>query len=118
MKKRFTLRRVVYSSLTSIAIVVVYLGYIGPKIYQPSEGSEKIIIYSASWCPYCKKLKETLNKNGISYTEYDIEKSIIAQFEFRSLGGSGVPLSIIGEDVIYGYQPEVIQASLAKIGYK
>jgi mycoredoxin len=118
MNLRKEIRKIIYSVLASLAILVIYFAYIGPNIYQPIEGSKAVTIYTTAWCPYCKKLKKSLDKIDVSYTERDIEKSATAYFAFKSLGASGVPLSIIGEEVIYGYRPNVIQNALEELGYK
>jgi mycoredoxin len=32
-----------------------------------------VTMYTTSWCGYCRRLKDGLNKAGIEYTEVDIE---------------------------------------------
>jgi glutaredoxin len=39
------------------------------------DGSPKIVMYGADWCPYCKKLREEFNSNNIDFLEIDVEKS-------------------------------------------
>ncbi len=34
---------------------------------------EAITVYSTSWCGYCIRLKRSLTRAGIAYTEIDIE---------------------------------------------
>ena len=34
----------------------------------------KIIVYTAEGCPWCKKVKDFLNENNISYRELDVGK--------------------------------------------
>lgn len=33
-----------------------------------------ITMYSTTWCGYCRRLKSQLEREGIGYTEVDIEK--------------------------------------------
>jgi len=40
--------------------------------YTPAAGS--ITMFSTSWCGYCKRLKLQLDKDGIGYTEVNIEE--------------------------------------------
>ena len=42
------------------------------------------------------------------YTEYDIEKSQEASEQFKSLGGSGVPLILVNGNAIKGYSKDLI----------
>ena len=74
----------------------------------------QVEIFVTSWCPYCKKLENFLNKNKIDYTRYDVEDGAKGAEEFDRLGGSGVPLVRIGQDIIEGYDPQEILASLKK----
>ena len=39
----------------------------------------KVIMYATDWCGYCKKARRYFRKNGISFTEYDIEKDAAAK---------------------------------------
>jgi mycoredoxin len=39
--------------------------------YIPAEGT--ITMFSTSWCGYCNRLKTQLDKQGIGYTEVNIE---------------------------------------------
>lgn len=40
--------------------------------YTPAAGS--ITMFSTSWCGYCKRLKSQLDREGIGYTEVNIEE--------------------------------------------
>lgn len=57
-----------------------------------SRPSEKVIMYSTSWCGYCKKARKYFRKNNIPYIDYDIEKDSSAKQRYDKLGGNGVPL--------------------------
>ncbi|QEY16802.1 glutaredoxin family protein [Cellvibrio sp. KY-GH-1] len=98
--------------LFSAIAVFSYHKYIGALIFGPSIGDKKVIIFVTSWCPYCKKLKRQLDSLGVAYEEHDIESSKKSYFIYYSLGGGGVPISIVGDKVIYGYQPDFIQSEI------
>jgi len=40
--------------------------------YTPEQGT--ITMFSTSWCGYCARLKSQLDKQGIGYTEVNIEE--------------------------------------------
>ncbi len=75
-----------------------------------------VMFYSAEWCGYCKKTRGILVDNKIPFYEYDVEKSAEGLKQFRSLGGSSVPLLQINGNVIRGYQPEKIMALVQSPG--
>ncbi len=70
------------------------------------KGFPKIIMYSTSWCGYCKKAKKFFEENGIAYTEYDVEKSAEKMAEFKRLGGTGVPFIIVGNKRMRGFSED------------
>jgi glutaredoxin len=53
-------------------------------------------------------LEDILDKNGIPYTIYDVEKDESAAQAYRELNGRGVPLVRVGSKVVYGYNPDMV----------
>jgi len=48
-----------------------------------------LIMYSTTWCGYCKRLKTALKAEGIAYTEVDIEHDpTAAEFVMSVNGGN------------------------------
>ncbi len=68
----------------------------------------KVILYATSWCGYCTKTREILEKNKIEYFEYDVEKSEEGRKQFKALGGKGVPVLLIKGEVLKGFDPQRI----------
>ena len=62
-----------------------------------------VVMYSTSWCGYCKKARRYFKSKGIKYTEYDIERSTAAKWKYDRLGGKGVPLILIGNNRMRGF---------------
>lgn len=60
-------------------------------------------IYTMEFCPYCKKLKDLLDGDGIEYTEINVdlpenEKEFTKLVEFAN--DSSVPMVIVGKNVL------------------
>ena len=66
-------------------------------------GAPSVIIYSTSWCGYCKKAKKYFNKNNIKFTEYDIENNSRARKQYKKMNGRGVPLILVGKKRMNGF---------------
>ena len=64
---------------------------------------KKVVMYSTSWCGYCKKARRHFQKNGIRFTELDIEKSASAARAYKKLKGRGVPVILIGRQRMNGF---------------
>jgi glutaredoxin-like YruB-family protein len=75
-----------------------------------------VVVYGTSWCPYCKRAREYLTSKNIEYTDYDIEKSEIGAQQYQTLNGRGVPLIMIGNTKIEGFNPEIVNQALVANG--
>ncbi|MFT4823689.1 MAG: glutaredoxin [Halioglobus sp.] len=66
-------------------------------------GNKKVVMYSASWCGYCRKARNYFNAQGIAFTELDIERNSRAKKEYDSMGGRGVPVILVGKKRMNGF---------------
>jgi glutaredoxin len=65
--------------------------------------TKPVIMYSTSWCGYCKKARQYFTRNSIPFREFDIEKSKKAAREYKKLKGRGVPVILIGKRRMNGF---------------
>lgn len=78
-----------------------------------STNNAKVTIYSADWCAFCHAAKEYLDKLGVAYTDKDVESDPkIAQEAVSKSGQTGIPVLIIGDAVIIGFDRPKIDAAL------
>jgi mycoredoxin len=97
--------------LIVIAIIILiyqHLNQVDAAEINRQHGSD-VVMYSASWCGYCDKARDLLNKQGVTFVELDIEQSAAAHAEMKSLGGHGVPMLVINGEVIKGFNKQRIQ---------
>lgn len=78
--------------------------------------TNRVLFYSVKWCPNCKKVRDLLNKYGVIYAEYDVEKQIVATQSLAQLTGGNnvVPVVSVGGVVVVGYQPDRLYSVLKK----
>lgn len=69
----------------------------------------EVILYSTSWCGYCRKARSYMRRNGIAYTEYDIERDRLAKADYQRLGGVGVPFLVKGDQTLRGFRESSYQ---------
>lgn len=70
----------------------------------------KITIYTTPTCPWCTKLKDWLEEEGIDYKEVDVSQDAEAVKEMMAKTGQRVvPLSTIGDETIVGFDPDKIK---------
>jgi glutaredoxin-like YruB-family protein len=82
----------------------------------PASGSEyfsgRVELYITDWCGYCKRAVAYMKAKNIPYVAYDIEKDEAARKRFQQLGGSGVPLIMVGNRRMSGFSPETLERYL------
>lgn len=77
-----------------------------------------VILYETAWCSYCRLVERCLTASGVAFEKRDIEASTQWRDEFRALGGRGVPLTLIGEVAVRGWNGRAIDAALAQMGHQ
>lgn len=80
--------------------------YAAPQTFDSVFNTSGVVMYSASWCTVCKKAKKYFRERGISFTEYDIEKSAKGRREYDKLGARGVPVILVGNKQLNGFTEE------------
>lgn len=80
-----------------------------------SQKNSSVVLYATSWCPYCEKARKFLAANSIKYTEYDIEKSEDGKAQYDKLGVSGIPVFMIGNQLVRGFDEGELLNALQKI---
>jgi glutaredoxin len=83
---------------------------LGTKPAAASAG--QVTMYSTSWCGHCKNARNYFAAKRIAYRDLDVEASPEAARDFKRLGGSGVPLILVGTKAMSGFNPESFEALL------
>jgi glutaredoxin-like YruB-family protein len=74
-----------------------------------------VIVYSTPTCPWCKRVKEFLKKEKVSFKEVDVSEDEKAVDEMvKKSGQKGVPVTDINGEIIVGYQEEELKKALKK----
>jgi len=74
---------------------------------------KSVKIYSTPTCTYCKQAKEFFDENNIKYKDFDVTRSEEAREEMiDKTGQMGVPVILINEKVIIGFDKEKIKKAL------
>jgi len=66
----------------------------------------RVVMYSTSWCGYCKKARRYFQKRGIAFSEYDIETDAAARARYDALGARGVPVILVGSRRMNGFSEQ------------
>ena len=92
-------------------------------VYNPTRNNppKHVIVLSASWCGYCMSLRHHLTELKVPYTDLDTEDTTEGRWAYAAIHGTGVPVTIVGDQVIRGLGPTVpwekVDRALVTAGY-
>jgi len=80
--------------------------------------NSKIKIYSSPTCPYCYTVKDYLTQKGIEFEEIDLFEQPEKRKEMEEISKQkNIPVTIIGEDIVIGWNKNKIDELLKKYGF-
>lgn len=72
-----------------------------------------VSIYSTETCGYCKMAKDFFTKNNVAYQEFDVGHDLEKRQEMIEKSGQmGVPVIMIGDDIVVGFNKPKLQELL------
>lgn len=85
------------------------------KTKKPSKSKpSKPVIYTSPGCTWCHKEKEWLKENKIAFTEKDVTNQTNAKKMVELSGQTGTPVTVIGKEVIVGFDKPKLKKALGK----
>jgi glutaredoxin len=104
------------------AVEIKINSYSGPATVSttgvPAAGAKaEVKMLATSWCGYCARARAYLNSRGIPFEELDVEKSAQGKQEYRALKGRGVPIILVGNQRMNGYDQARLEGLLRAAGY-
>ncbi len=75
-------------------------------------GKPDVIMLGAWWCSYCFQAKRYFQKNNIHYCEYDMENTATGIRLYQEHGEGPVPILLIGEYQLSGFDPKQVETAL------
>lgn len=76
-----------------------------------------VVLFSAQWCGLCTQIRQCLLRSGVPFEERDVENSLQASAQWWALRVRGVPATLVGPDLVYGFQTERLKTALAAAGH-
>ena len=109
-----------FSGLIILLVVVTALVLIN---YRPSierihctdeilRTQPEVIMLSTWWCQYCYRARRYFTDHGISYCEYDIERSAEGEKLYNEINARGIPVLLIDRYVINGFDESRLEQLL------
>lgn len=75
---------------------------------------KKVRIYTTSGCNYCRQAKEYFTERGIEFETFDVgeDKEALKEMKTVSGGARSVPVIVVCDRVIVGFEPAEIEKAL------
>jgi glutaredoxin len=64
--------------------------------------SKSVIMYNASWCPYCGQVRAILARNHIRYAVLDATTPKVQAIMLKRFGDTAVPRTLVGGVLVEG----------------
>ena len=74
----------------------------------------KIEIYSTKTCTYCKKAKDYFDSKGLEYEVKMVDENPEYMNELTEMGFMSVPVIVMNDQIIKGFNKDVIEHLLTK----
>ncbi|MFE0464440.1 mycoredoxin [Kitasatospora sp. NPDC058965] len=77
--------------------------------------SGSVTMYSTTWCGYCNRLKSQLDREGIAYTEINIEQDPASASYVESVNGGNQTVPTVLVTSVSGEQAVMTNPSLLQV---
>ena len=84
-------------------------------IYIPDKNSKKITLYSTEWCSYCASVRKYFETHNVQFKEFDVEQSAAGMLGLWAFRADAVPIVVVGDQIIYGYDMEKVSTALDRL---
>ena len=75
-----------------------------------------VVLFSTTWCGYCAETRKFLDGANIRYTDHDVERDVDAmRYHGKVLRAQGVPVIVMGNQVLLGYDATEMRLASAGI---
>ncbi|WBW50190.1 glutaredoxin family protein [Peptoniphilus equinus] len=75
---------------------------------------DKVTVYTSNTCPYCTMAKDYLNDRGVEFVEKNVQNDAEARSELLEKGYTGVPVIVVGDEEIVGFDKHKLDSALGK----
>jgi glutaredoxin len=76
----------------------------GPAPIAAAHDEVEVVMYSTSWCGYCRAARAWLHAHGVTYVDHDVEREPAAHERHAQLSPrGGVPVFEIDGRVLHGF---------------
>ncbi|WP_123071313.1 glutaredoxin family protein [Massilia aurea] len=84
--------------------------------YYP-DANTRVVLYGTETCPYCIQARAYLRERAIPFIDRNVDSSDQGRRDFASLGKQAVPVILVGDRLLTGFNKKHLDAALDQVGY-
>ncbi len=73
---------------------------------------QEIVVYTGIRCMPCESVKAYLKEHDVPFVEKNVHKDKVARAELLGMGYLSIPVTIIGDKHLQGFEPEQLKEAL------
>jgi glutaredoxin len=87
----------------------------GGEIAPAVASDAQVVVYVTEWCPHCRRARQWLRAEGVSFVELDVDADPRAARMLRQLNPmGGVPTFDVDGEVLVGFAPGLLRRALQR----
>ena len=103
--------------LLPVAVALHLYGVVNKRIHDPRrQPPGAITVLVTERCPFSRDLEAALKAADIPYRRLDVEKDDGANWAFYAVNARGVPVTVVGDKVVYGLRTTLLRTTLQDAG--
>ncbi len=77
----------------------------------------RVTLYGNQSCGYCRRARAYLNERNVPFRDLDVDEDPAAREDYRRLNGRGVPVILVGNRRMNGFDQVYLEQLLQDAGY-
>ncbi len=103
--------------LLPVAIALHLYNVVQKHVHDPRrQPAGAITVLVTERCPFSRELESALKGADIPYRRIDVEKDDGGAWAYYAVNGHGVPVTVIGDNVVYGLRTGALRSTLRQAG--
>ena len=101
--------------LLPVAVALHLYGVVQKHRHDPRrQPADAITVLVTERCPFSRELEASLKGAGIAYRRVDVDKDDGGDWAFYAVNARGVPVTVVGSEVIHGLRTNLLRDSLQR----
>jgi len=79
------------------------------------DAKTRVVVYGTATCPYCAQARDYLKGRQVAFGDFDVKDGAKGQRDYAALGAKVVPVILIGNRRLEGFNQKAIDDALKEL---